>query len=298
VVSIERTDCAKRLIGVRDYNLHATLDSGQTFRWTRENDAWTGVIGRRWIHLQPLNTGILATTAGAPGDWKWLTTYLQTAVDLDRILTTLPVHPYLSDAVRAHRGLRLLRQEPWECLASFILSSNKQIRHIKTIVQRLCEVYGDPIVTPEGRPPAWAFPRAEQIARVGESDLRALGMGFRAPYLLQTAEKIANGECVLEELHDQSIAEARAALMTLPGVGRKIADCALLFGLGFDEAFPVDIWVMNVLQTHWFRGKKTSLRNLIRFAETSFGPYGGYAQQYLFHFARTRYTGSSKTIAT
>jgi hypothetical protein len=133
---------------VRDYDLAATLDSGQAFRWQPCGDSWLGVIGRHWVRLTPLRDGIRAETAGPVADWQWLRDYLQTDVDLDAVLKTFPDDAPMRDAVAACRGLRVLRQDPWECLASFILSSTKQIVQIRQIVALLCERFGEPIARP------------------------------------------------------------------------------------------------------------------------------------------------------
>ncbi len=275
------------LFRVRPYDLAATLDSGQAFRWTQSSGSWIGVVGGRWVRLRSCAEGIAAETAAPVKDWGWLGDYLQVQVDLNRVLDTLPPHPQLASALTQHRGLRLLRQDPWECLASFILSSTKQIKQIKQIVERLCREHGDRVPTPATEPEAWSFPVAGRVADLRETDLRAMGMGFRAPHLLRAAQAVAFGSLDLEGLKRLSLAEARASLMNLPGVGRKIADCVLLFSLGFDEAFPVDVWVMRALKSAWFPNRSPSLKELVRFSESHFGPHAGYAQQYLFHQARS-----------
>lgn len=287
MVSTESITGHQHRLRVRNYDLGATLDSGQAFRWKPRHTAWTGVIGHHWVRLTQMGDGILAEVSADPGDWRWLEEYLQSDLDLEAVLNQLPGDPPLREAVRHHHGLRLLRQDPWECLASFILSSTKQIRHIKQIVETLCNRHGAPVATPPGISTAYAFPAAARIASLNEPELRSLGMGFRAPYLLEVARRVSSGHLNLAQLKRRPLPEARAALMNLPGVGRKIADCVLLFALGFDEAFPVDVWVMRTLQSAWFPHRKMLLRELVSFSEQHFGRYGGYAQQYLFHHART-----------
>jgi N-glycosylase/DNA lyase len=179
-----------------------------------------------------------------------------------------------------------LRQDPWECLASFICSSTKQIVQIRQIVALLCERFGEPVRVPRGREPAFSFPALERIAAARESELRACKTGFRAPNLRAAARMIARGEVDLARLSASSVTEARADLMRLPGVGRKIADCVLLFAYGFQDAFPVDVWVTKALRRLYFPGRRRSLKRLQKFAATHFGLFGGYAQQYLFHYAR------------
>ncbi len=315
------------VLPVRDYDLAATLDSGQVFRWQPCGDSWLGVIGRRLVRLTPMRDGIRAQTAGPVADWQWLRDYLQTEVDLDAMLKTFPDDAPVRDAVAACRGLRILRQDPWECLASFILSSTKQIVQIRQIVALLCERFGEPIArsagTRERRRPAGpqhhdepvrspaerhrsqdgargafssdekhllhSFPAAERLARATEAELRACKMGFRAPHLLAAARQIAGGQFDLERLRHLPRAEAREELMKLRGVGHKIADCVLLFAYGFDGAFPVDVWVERALRELYFPHRRVSAKRLQHFAATHFGPHAGYAQQYLFHYMRTKF---------
>jgi N-glycosylase/DNA lyase len=318
------------LFRVRDYDLAATLDSGQSFRWHPCNDSWVGVIGRHWVRLTQRRDGLRAETAGPVADWQWLRDYLQTETDLDAVLKTFPDDAPMRDAVAACHGLRVLRQDPWECLASFILSSTKQIVQIRQITALLCERFGEPVSLSspkggEGRgeeadyfetqipspPPSpgfgatsqpsprlggareknglcFAFPTPQRIARVTEAELRACKMGFRAPYLLAAARQIANGRFDLERLRHLPLAGARGELTALRGVGGKIADCVLLFAYGFDGAFPVDVWVERALRELYFPRRRVSAKRLQHFAATHFGPHAGYAQQYLFHYMRTK----------
>jgi N-glycosylase/DNA lyase len=271
---------------VREYDLAATLTSGQAFRWRFVDGGWEGVVARRWVRLVGTPEAIHVTLARPEANLDWLEHYLQTHVDLDAILNSFPADEPLRAAVAAVRGLRLLRQDPWECLASFILSSTKQIVQIQQCVAALCERFGAPVAVPAGHEPAYAFPPADRLAACSEAELRACKLGFRAPYLRASAAMVARGEVHLEGLTTLGCAAARAELMRLPGVGRKIADCVLLFAGGFAEAFPVDVWVMRTLRRQYFRGRRVSPARLLRFTATHFGPFAGYAQQYLFHHAR------------
>jgi len=294
------------LIPVRDYDLAATLDSGQVFRWRLMGNAWHGILRNRYLCLSQTEAGIHAVADTAIDDWKFLHEFLQTDVDFHTILKTFPEDEPMRNAVAACHGLRLLRQDPWECLASFILSSTKQIVQIRQIVSHLCERFGEPIAsqssnlrfgsfqsggTEPGRRPAlqsFAFPTPQRIAAATEAELRACKMGFRAPSLLNAARQIANGSFDLEKIRVMDYATARLELMKLRGVGGKIADCVLLFAYGFDSAFPVDVWVERALQELYFPRRRASEKRLRHFAATHFGRHAGYAQQYLFHYMRTR----------
>jgi N-glycosylase/DNA lyase len=295
------------LLRIRDYDLAATLDSGQVFRWRKENDSWTGIVGKNSVRLTQTREGIFAETAEPQKNWNWLRDFLQTEIELETILKTFPDDEPMNNAVASCCGLRLLRQDPWECLASFILSSTKQIVQIRQIVALLCERFGEPCsgvsaerrkplqvdkcgLLPKAATPAMpvAFPTPQRLAAATESELRACKMGFRAPNLLAAARQIADGKFDLEKIRRLDYAEARAELMKLRGVGGKIADCVLLFAYGFDSAFPVDVWIERALQRLYFPRRRASEPRLRRFAATHFGPHAGYAQQYLFHYMRTK----------
>lgn len=274
---------------VKDYNLGMTLSSGQAFRWQHRRSAWEGVIGQRWVRLSqqtPDADVIDAVFLDEREDDQWLRHYLQIDADVVTAIATFPRDDVMKKAVAACTGLRLLRQDPWECLASFILSSTKQIVQIQQIVALVCERFGKRVETPNDVQVAHGFPSIDTIARLDECDLRACKMGFRAPYLLNTARLLASGEVQLELLRSLSCDKARQQLMLLPGVGRKIADCVLLFAYGFPEAFPVDVWIARALQQLYFPKRKKTLKQMQEFSATFFGPHGGYAQQYLFHYMR------------
>jgi len=290
----ELPDGGHKFFPVQDYDLDATLSSGQVFRWHRSGQNWEGVIGHRWVRLSGNPSGIVAQTAMPCSDWSWLSNYLQLHVPLSDVLRTLPQDEPIHAAVNACRGLRLLRQEPWECLASFILSSTKQILQIQQIVRLLCQRYGEPVLVPPASVEARSFPPPELIAKLTEAELRGCKMGFRAPYLLETARIVSDQFDLHRRLQTLKAEEARVELMQLPGVGRKIADCVLLFAYGFQTAFPVDVWVMKALRQLYFPRRTIKLKRLYQFTTEYFGPNAGYAQQYLFHYMRTVQRGYSK----
>ncbi|HEV2207463.1 MAG TPA: DNA glycosylase [Verrucomicrobiae bacterium] len=276
----------RRSFPIRDYDLDATLDSGQAFRWQTVGTSWVGVIGQRWVRLQAEQNQILAETVAPVEDWTWLKTYLQLDLDLEQVLQTFPTDPSMQAAVTACRGLRLLRQDPWECLASFICSSTKQIVQIRQIIALLSGRFGEPLSCPDSHGPAWSFPTAERLAQATEAELLACKLGFRAKYLRAAAQRVAAGDLDLSRLGALRLESAREQLLELPGVGRKIADCVLLFAYGFPGAFPVDVWISRALRQLYFPRRRVTLRRLHEFSASHFGPQGGFAQQYLFHFVR------------
>jgi N-glycosylase/DNA lyase len=273
----------------RDYDLDATMTSGQVFGWEKTAAGWEGVVQGRWVRVNAVPHGLNAQTVVPQESWAWLTHFLQSEVDLRAILNSFPAEDaHLQAAVAACRGLRLLRQDPWECLAGFILSSTKQIVQIRQIVRRLCEHYGEPVAGPADSPTIATFPTAPRLATVSEAELRACKMGFRAKYLRAAAQRVAGGETDLAGLGTLPLAEARTELLKFPGVGEKIANCVLLFAYDFPTAFPIDVWVARALRRCYFRGRHVRPDRLREFAAKHFGPHAGYAQQYLFHHIRTQ----------
>ena len=270
-----------------DYDLDATLSSGQAFGWQQTARGWTGVVAGRAVELVSGAGGIQARTRGDAGDWSWLRDYLQTEVDLAAILRTFPPDDaHLQRAVRECRGLRLLRQPPWECLAGFILSATKQIVQIQQMHGLLCERYGDKRPLPGRAGSRFSFPDPARVAALSEAQLRRCKMGFRAPYLRAAAGQVAAGTIDLEKIRAFDLETARRELLRFEGVGPKIADCVLLFAYGFPTAFPVDVWVRRSLGDHYFKGRTVPVQELARFVVGHFGPHAGYAQQYLFHHVR------------
>ena len=294
--SVRSSSTCEIFLPVEDYDLAATLDSGQVFRWQLIDGSWHGVLGQHSLKLTQAKSGIHAAATAPIDDWSFLREFLQTEIDFAAVLKTFPNDEPMLNAVAACPGLRLLRQDPWECLASFILSSTKQIVQIRQIVGHLCKCFGEICAGGNGLAPiAFTFPTPQKIAAATEAELRACKMGFRAPSLLAAARRIADGSFDLEKIRAMDYGNARLELMKLRGVGGKIADCVLLFAYGFDSAFPVDVWVERALQQLYFPRRRASEKRLRKFAATHFGPHAGYAQQYLFHYMRTKSNVPAKT---
>ncbi len=220
--------------------------------------------------------------------------YLGLDLPMEEIQGTFPDDEAMQAALGFCRGLRVVRQPAWECVATFITSALKQVPHIAQISHTLRERYGQPLSTSEGVT-IFSYPTPERLAALSEADLRECRLGFRAKNLLAAARMIAADEVDLALVATMPDDEARATLCRLPGVGEKVANCALLFGFGRWRAFPIDVWIERVLREIYFRRKrKVTSRRLREFSASYFGPYGGYAQQYLFHHARmTRRKGGA-----
>ena len=258
-------------INVADFDLASTLMCGQAFRWTSGSDGWfTGIVGQRACRLR--QTGNLLEGDIDPR-------YLGLNESLLDIVATFPEVDALQQAVRQHWGLRVLRQEPWETLASFIASSTKQIVQIRQIVENLARRFGQPLSEN-----AFAFPDATTLAKATVAQLRTCKLGFRAEYLLAAARMVDQGKIRLEALPALDYERALEELTKIHGVGEKIANCTLLFSCGFDQAFPIDVWMQRALHRLGWRGKKITRAAVLK----HFGPYAGWAQQYLFYNERAR----------
>jgi N-glycosylase/DNA lyase len=266
-------------------DLESSLESGQAFRWRRRGGWWEGVLGWElvWLRQGPgrleYRTDWEPPEAIAPA----LLRYFRLDDDLPAIQRSLSWDPRVAEAVRRHPGLRLLRQEPWECLVSFICSSNSNIPRITGTIEGLCQAFGRPVEL--GRRRRFTFPTPEALAGAGQKALERLGLGYRAGYVARTAQIIAGGSLTLEALREAPYEEAKRALLALPGVGEKVADCVLLFSLEKLEAFPVDVWVRKALR-EYPEARKVKDAKLAAWARERFGPRAGYAQQYLFHRRR------------
>lgn len=214
--------------------------------------------------------------------------FLQTQFPLDQLVAQWLHDPHLSRAAVAFPGLRLLRQDPWECLASFICSSTKRIVQIKEIVRLLSEHFGKPAAIPNAATPWHRFPSPDALAAAGEARLRSCKLGYRAGYLASAARMVAEGRLDLSALGHVEYQEALRRLLDVPGVGPKVANCVLLFAHGHPEAFPVDVWVAKSLHRLYFPRRRLKRDALSRFITKRFAPHPGYAQQYLFHYERLR----------
>jgi N-glycosylase/DNA lyase len=262
-------------------DLDLTLQSGQVFHWQREGAGWVGALGDAPVYLE-VDGGEVRVPAGMEADLGW---YLALDHDLEVIAATFPKDSAMEEALRFSAGMRILRQPVWECLATFITSSMKQVSHIAQMSHAIRRRFGRRLDW-AGRE-VYAYPGAERLAGVREAELRECGLGYRAANLLKTAQRVAGGHADLEGYARLGDEDLRKVLCDLPGVGEKVANCVLLFGYGRLGAVPVDVWIGRILREVYFKGKRApTAARMKQFAATYFGPYAGYAQQYLFHHAR------------
>lgn len=258
------------------FNLAQTLDCGQCFRWTMQpangaQQLYFGIVDARPLTIAQSENGIVTlynTTLQDVNDF-WLE-YFDFNRDYSYIKTLLSTDETLKTASDFAPGIRVLKQQPWETLCSFIMSQNNNIKRIKGIIAKLCECFGEEITSGH-----YAFPSAEVLAKLSLEDLAPLKSGFRARYLLDAATKVANGEIDLPSLYTLPLPEAEKELTKIVGVGVKVAQCVLLYGFGRIECFPIDVWIKRAMVTLFPNG-------LPEYALA----YAGIAQQYIFHYAR------------
>ncbi len=299
-----------------DFNLETTLDSGQVFHWEKVGKGFVGTIGDLPIYIEQrgdvlkvrVRKGELdclkqSSCGGAREEGRMVgrTVAHYFALDhpLAEICASFPNDPIMIAARHFCRGLRIIRQPKWECLATFICSSMKQVAHIRQISKALRERFG--IARKIDNYVVHTFPSATRLAKSFERELRKCALGYRAKNLLATARLVSSGAIDLEASSALSDVDLRKKLCRLPGVGAKIANCVMLFAYERLRAFPIDVWIERVLREKYFpRTKKVTAQRLREFCETHFGEHGGYAQQYLFHQARiaSRNSGAPRDFSS
>ncbi len=271
---------------VSSFDLAATLDSGQVFHWHREGPVFTGLIGEVPVQLEQSGLDALLIHEGDPALVSRYLALDHDPVDMHRTMPQDDLH--LRRALQFAPGIRIMRQPLWECLATFITSSLKQVAHIRQISLTLRERFGQKYESATGSP-LWAYPTPGALAKAGEVKLRQCGLGYRAKFLQQTAALIAEGKFDLTAVSALDDEAALEKLCELPGVGPKIAQCTLLFAYERLGVFPIDVWIERALRELYFvkSRRKITPKFLRDFAHRHFGPYRGYAQQWIFHHART-----------
>jgi len=276
------------------FDLAMSLDSGQVFHWQKTGKGFAGTIGDFAVYIEQNGNVLKVRDGGAPARSprrplpEIVARYFALDHPLAEICASFPGDAVMNTSRKFCRGLRIIRQPKWECLATFICSSMKQVAHIRQISLALRRRFGDQRRV--GDQVVYTFPRAQRIARASEDDLRKCALGYRARNLLMTARLVSSGKANLEAWSALPDADLREKLCALPGVGAKIANCVMLFAYERLRAFPIDVWIERTLKQQYFpRKKKVTTLQLREFSETYFGEHGGYAQQYLFHHARTAY---------
>lgn len=276
-----------------DFMLSHIFDCGQCFRFNENADgSYTGTAFGRTIRISQSDDKIILHNT-SPEDFNnvWFD-YLNLGKDYSAIKKSLTEDgdKVMLAAVEYGSGIRILNQDLWETMISFIISASNNIPRIKKIISLLCENFGDAHEF-EGNT-YYSFPTPERIAELTLEELSVIRAGFRDKYILNCAKQVVAGEINLDEIKSMPTPQAKKALMNIWGIGNKVSDCILLFGLAREDAFPVDVWIKRVMEYCYFNNEKQDIKVISAFADKKFGKLGGIAQQYLFFYAREQKIGT------
>ncbi len=280
---------------VKDFDTEHIFECGQCFRWRRQEDgSYDGIVRDRVVNIRVKDTAgrkdlILSPCSAEDFEQIWMP-YFDLGRDYGMIKNKLAEKdPVMEKAIQEGSGIRILRQDLWETIVSFIISQNNNIPRIKGCIEKLCEGFGEPIPSPGSTQKIYTMPMPEVLAGLTAEELSVCRMGYRAPYLIQTARQVLKmgGIGILQEKLDQAADSAQVLeiLRTFQGVGPKVANCIALFGVGRLDTFPIDVWVRRVMHKLYGIDEKNT-QKMEDFAKKHFGEWGGIAQQYLFYYIR------------
>jgi len=289
---IKEQDGRVTVSNVRDFNPVHIFECGQCFRWIRQEDgSYIGVAKGKAVIVRYMDDKLEISNSTIE-DFKniWFD-YFDLGRDYSEIKTMLSKDEIMKKAIEFGYGIRLLRQDLWETLISFIISANNRIPMIMKVVAAISEMYGSEIIM-DGKS-YYTFPKVDNLAASALEQLEMCKGGFRCKYILKTAEMVKNGTVNLAGLADMTTHEAREELKKFPGVGNKVADCTLLYSGTKYDVFPTDVWVKRVMEELYF-GRPATFSEIQNFAADYFGELAGFAQQYLFYYAREHKIGTDK----
>ncbi len=270
------------------FKISETLECGQCFRFEKlGEEKYTVVAFGKLLLLEENSDGSVTIYGADENDYKniW-ENYFDFVTDYDSMKEYLAKKDdILKNAIDYAPGIRILNQEFFECLISFIISQNNRIPMIKKVIKNISEKYGKFICEYEGEK-YYAFPTPDELSVADEEGLMSCKTGFRAKYIIDAVSKVRSGEIDFDKLKDLSYDDVKKTLMTIKGVGPKVADCVTLFSCGKRSAFPVDVWVKRIMYHFYFNGEDVGVNEIHRIADEKFGEYAGFAQQYLFNYAR------------
>lgn len=268
---------------VKDFEPKHIFDCGQCFRWNEEPDgSYIGVASKKAARISKIHEDVYIYGAEIEDADFWIS-YLDLNRDYKRIKEVLSKDKILKEAIKHGEGIRILNQEIFETIISFIISANNRIPMIKRAVENISKKFGKEIIFDNKT--YYAFPSPEELKNATVENLKDCGCGFRAEYIVETTRQILNGNVDLSEIKNMSTDKAHKELMNFKGIGPKVADCILLFSMGKHDAFPVDVWVKRVMQ-HFYLAPDVSLAKIREYGRNTFGEYSGFAQQYLFYYVR------------
>ena len=266
-------------IKLKDFVPEHTFLCGQCFRWEKESDgSFIGIANGQAVRITANGEDVIIDGITEDDYNSFWEKYLDIKRDYSAIKEAVNINETMDKSIKFGYGIRILRQDFFETLISFIISQRSSIPKIKSCVNKLCELCGEAINF-EGKT-YYSFPTPERVASLSEEALRAIGVGYRAPYMLKAAEAVIKGEIDASVLENSDTASAREKLLSLYGVGDKVCDCVLLFSLGKYDLFPADVWIKRVMEEEF------NASDAKRAGEGEFGLYSGFAQQYLFYWRK------------
>lgn len=276
---------------MKDFNPKHIFECGQAFRWYKEEDgSYTAIHRGKVVNVKKDQNDIIFSNTDRDDFQDIWYDYFDLGRDYKKIKKELSKDPILKKAVKFGQGIRILNQEPFEMIISFIISANNQIPRIKKAIELISQNYGEFIGIINNKE-YYSFPKVEALTNIEENELREISrVGYRAKYIINTSKMIHSGEIDLSELASTPRKEAKEILMQLPGVGPKVSDCILLFAFDKNEAFPVDVWIGRIMK-HFYVDEKTKLKDISIYADDKFKDLAGFAQQYLFYYAREQGIG-------
>jgi N-glycosylase/DNA lyase len=266
------------------FDIEASMDCGQIFGWHKDGKTYSGIIGSAAVALRQDRESVRFVSDREISP-DLVSRFLGLDEDLEPILTEIAKDGFMRRVTESVTGLRLLKQDVWPCLCSYILSANNRVDRIDKLMKGLALRFGRPHSV-QGKT-VHSAPEPEDLVRCAEAGVRSCGAGFRAPYLVEAARMVLEGDVDLEAVRGMDEPEGREVLKRLPGVGDKIADCVQLFAFSKYRAFPVDVWIKRVVERVYFHSCTVSPDEIRHFGQTYFGRYAGYAQEYIYHHART-----------
>lgn len=279
---------------IKNFDPKHIFECGQAFRWNLEDDnSYTTIAYGKVINVKKENNDIIISNTDINDFNNIWYNYFDLDRNYDNIKKELSKDPILDEAIKFGEGIRILNQDPFEMIISFIISANNQIPRIKKSIELISQNYGEKINTKKtgGRfscleDEYYSFPTPDQLSKAKPEDLRDIcKVGFRDIRIVETSKIIANGDLDIEKIFEVNRDEGKEILMTLPGVGPKVSDCILLFAFNKEEAFPVDVWVKRVME-HFYLKEETNVKSIGAHGARLFGNLAGFAQQYLFYYAR------------
>ena len=268
-------------------NLENTINSGQVFLWTKQKEFWYGINGQDILKIN--NLGKIISYSNKKYD------FFRNTDDMKKIIKSISKDKTTKIAVKKYLGLRLIRQDPFQCFISFIVSSNSNIQKIKSSLEKISIKFGKKIQFDNKE--FYMFPEPKKIANATIQEIQNCGVGYRAKFIIDAAKMVESRQIDFDQLKKSNYQNARETILTVPGIGNKVADCILLFSLDKLEAFPLDRWIIRILKKYYLEKFELETKSITEKQYNTlhekivkhFGPYAGYAQQFLFKMERENY---------